>query len=64
MIVNVFGNDLDVLDSKAQEIADLLGRPANERAMLVMPVGYPATDAAVPDLRRKELGDISVWKES
>jgi nitroreductase len=44
-------------------LAELLGRPANERAMLVMPVGYPAVDAAVPDLRRKELGDISVWKE-
>jgi iodotyrosine deiodinase len=44
-------------------LAELLERPANERAMLVMPVGYPAADASVPDLRRKALGDISVWKE-
>lgn len=44
-------------------LAELLERPANERAMLVMPVGYPAAGAAVPDLRRKELDEISVWKE-
>jgi iodotyrosine deiodinase len=40
----------------------LLGRPANEKAMLVMPVGYPAADARVPDLRRKTLAEIAVWK--
>lgn len=45
-------------------LAELLERPANERAMLVMPVGYPAADAAVPDLQRKELSEISVWKEN
>jgi len=44
-------------------LADLLGRPANEKAMLVMPVGYPADDAQVPDLRRKPLDEIVVWKE-
>src|SRR5262245_6559006 len=36
-------------------LRDLLGRPTNERAMLVMPVGYPAPDARVPDLARKPL---------
>jgi hypothetical protein len=30
--------------------------------MLVMPVGYPAADAAVPDLARKPLEAIAVWK--
>ncbi|MGH7720230.1 MAG: nitroreductase family protein [Gemmatimonadaceae bacterium] len=44
-------------------LAELLERPANERAMLVMPVGYPAPDARVPDLSRKELEEIAVWKE-
>lgn len=44
-------------------LAELLERPSNERAMLVMPVGYPAIDAGVPDLRRKELDEISDWKE-
>ena len=39
----------------------LLERPAHERAMLVMPVGYPAPDARVPDLRRKALEEIAVW---
>jgi hypothetical protein len=43
-------------------LRELLGRPVNEKAMLVMPVGYPAPDASVPDLRRKSLGEISAWK--
>ena len=43
-------------------LRDLLGRPVNERAMLVMPVGYPAPDARVPDLKRKSLEEISVWR--
>jgi hypothetical protein len=44
-------------------LSDLLGRPSNERAMLVMPVGYPASGAMVPDLARKSLSEIAVWKE-
>jgi nitroreductase len=44
-------------------LGSLLGRPPNEKAMLVMPVGYPAVDAKVPDLRRKPLEQIAVWKE-
>lgn len=43
-------------------LAELLGRPANEKAMLVMPVGYPAPDARVPDLGRKPLDEIAVWR--
>ena len=43
-------------------LAELLERPTNERAMLVMPVGYPARDAKVPDLRRKPLTEIAVWR--
>lgn len=43
-------------------LGQLLERPANEKAMLVMPVGYPAPDARVPDLTRKPLAEISVWK--
>jgi len=43
-------------------LRDLLGRPVNERAMLVMPVGYPAPNARVPDLRRKPLDEIAVWR--
>ena len=43
-------------------LRDLLERPVNERAMLVMPVGYPAADAQVPDLTRKSLDEIAVWR--
>ena len=44
------------------EIGRLLGRPAHEKAMLVMPVGYPAAGAEVPDLRRKSLDEVAVWR--
>jgi iodotyrosine deiodinase len=43
-------------------LRELLARPVNEKAMLVMPVGYPAPDAKVPDLARKSLDEIAVWK--
>ena len=41
----------------------LLNRPDHEEAMLVMPVGYPAEDAAVPDIQRKPLGDVAVFHD-
>jgi len=37
---------------------DVLKRPANERPFLILVVGYPATDAVVPDISRKPLDDI------
>ncbi|MDQ6887952.1 MAG: nitroreductase family protein [Gemmatimonadota bacterium] len=43
-------------------LRELLERPVNEKAMLVMPVGYPASDARVPDLARKALDEIAVWR--
>ncbi|MGQ0643363.1 MAG: nitroreductase family protein [Gemmatimonadaceae bacterium] len=42
-------------------LSTLLQRPPNEKATLVMPVGYPARSAKVPDLVRKPLAQISVW---
>lgn len=33
----------------------ILGRPPEERAFVVVPVGYPADGAEVPDIRRKPL---------
>jgi len=39
----------------------ILERPKNERAVLLIPVGYPATDAQVPDIHRKPLEKVSVW---
>ncbi|MBR20219.1 MAG: nitroreductase family protein [Euryarchaeota archaeon] len=44
-------------------LRDILNRPNHEHAMLVMPVGYPASDAKVPEISRKELTDISDFIE-
>jgi iodotyrosine deiodinase len=41
-------------------LARLLERPPNERAYLLIPVGYPASEAVVPDLERKPLDEILV----
>ncbi|CAL1586315.1 unnamed protein product [Knipowitschia caucasica] len=38
----------------------LLKRPANEKLLMLLPVGYPASDATVPDLKRKPLDNIRV----
>ena len=39
----------------------VLGRPKNEKAYLLLPVGYPSKDCKVPDLKRKSLEEISHW---
>jgi iodotyrosine deiodinase len=44
-------------------LTKLLRRPENEKPFLLMPVGYPAADARVPDLSRKLLDEIAVWFE-
>lgn len=36
----------------------ILERPANEKAFVVIPVGYPAAHAEVPDIPRRPLGEI------
>lgn len=38
----------------------VFGRPENERAFCLFPVGYPAPDCVVPDLDRKPLEDVIV----
>ena len=32
----------------------ICNRPKNERAFLLIPIGYPAADAEIPDLRKKD----------
>ena len=44
-------------------LREILGRPDHEHAMLVMPVGYPAEGASVPDLSRKTLDEVSEFFE-
>lgn len=39
----------------------ILKRPDNERAFLLMPIGYPDSDCYVPDLKRKSLDEISTF---
>lgn len=39
-------------------LADILERPANERAFLILVVGYPAHDAKVPAIERRPFADI------
>ena len=41
-------------------LSDVLGRPENERPFILFPVGYPAEDCEVPDLRRKSLSEVMV----
>lgn len=42
-------------------LTELLERPANERAFLLLPVGYALEPSYVPDLKRKSLEEISVF---
>lgn len=41
-------------------LAKILDRPAHERPFLLLPVGYPAANATVPDIHRKSLDKIMV----
>ncbi|MBI5361740.1 MAG: nitroreductase family protein [Planctomycetes bacterium] len=38
----------------------VLGRPENEKAFLLLPVGYPAEDCTVPDIARKPIELVRV----
>ncbi len=41
-------------------INEVLDRPREERPFVMVPVGYPAPDAEVPDLQRKRLDEVLV----
>lgn len=40
---------------------EILDRPREERPYLLIPVGYPAPDAQVPDLERKPHDQVITW---
>lgn len=44
-------------------LADLLHRPNNERAFLLLPIGYAKQPVYVPDLKRKDLDKVAVFYE-
>lgn len=41
-------------------LGKILERPDTERPYLLIPVGYPAEDCEVPDIRRKALEDVMI----
>lgn len=41
-------------------LGEILGRPKNERAFLLLPVGYPSPGCQVPNLEKKALGEVLV----
>lgn len=41
-------------------LTELCDRPAEERPFVVVPVGYAAADARVPDITRKPLPEVLV----
>ena len=43
-------------------LSTVLDRPANERAFLLLVVGYPSDDARVPDITKKPLHDIATFR--
>lgn len=41
-------------------LSEIVDRPPNERAYVVIPVGYPADDAQVPNISKKALDEIMI----
>ena len=44
-------------------MAKALNRPDNERPFLLIPVGFAAEDAQVPDLTRKSINNVVEYYE-
>jgi len=44
-------------------LTQILERPPNEKPFVLIPVGYPADDCRVPDLSRKSLAEIALFRE-
>jgi iodotyrosine deiodinase len=40
-------------------LCEILGRPKNEKPFLLIPVGYPAADAQVPNISKKTFAEIT-----
>lgn len=43
-------------------LGKILGRPEHERPFLLLPVGYPGEGCVVPDVKRKGLDEIAVFR--
>jgi nitroreductase len=42
-------------------LSEILGRPSHERPYILFPVGYPAAGVEVPNIKRKDLSEISTF---
>ena len=42
-------------------LAEILGRPGNERPFLILPVGYPSEEATVPNIDKKPLERVATF---
>jgi iodotyrosine deiodinase len=42
-------------------LSTILDRPRNEKPYVLFPIGYPADDAVVPELRRKSIDEVATW---
>lgn len=45
-------------------LSRILERPDHEKPLILFPIGYPASECEVPDLRRKSLTEVAVWREA
>jgi len=43
-------------------LRDLLGRPRNEKAYVLIPVGYAAEGCQVPDIEKKSVDEVMIVK--
>ena len=41
-------------------LRQLLNRPSNEKLLMLLPIGYPADGATVPNIKRKDLDEFMV----
>lgn len=44
-------------------LSKILNRPENEKPFLLIPVGYPAKETYVPDIKRKSLDEVALFYE-
>jgi hypothetical protein len=51
----------DALQFERLPEEEMLGRPSNGAAVLLLPVDYPARDAKVPSIARKPVEEIVQW---
>jgi hypothetical protein len=42
-------------------LSKILERPQNEKPYLLLPVGFPAEDAEVPDIAKKPLSETALF---